>query len=87
MPYNGPAAPPTLETSAIATVLSTAPASACSAEPTFSIALVIPRFMFVPWSPSPIAVSSTTSSWRCSAISPANRFIQSRVASRVIATV
>ena len=31
MPYSGPAAPPTLETSAIATVLSTAPGSACSA--------------------------------------------------------
>ena len=46
-----------------------------------------PRFMFVPWSPSPIAVSSATSSARCSAISPANRFIQSSVASRVIATV
>ena len=62
MPYSGPAAPPTLDTSAIATVLRTAPGSACSAADSFSIALVIPRFMFVPWSPSPIAVSRATSS-------------------------
>src|SRR6476659_4913343 len=86
VPYNGPAAPPTLETSAMATVLSTAPGSASSAASTFSIALRMPRSMLVPWSPSPIALSRRTSSCLCSSISPANRRIQSTTASRVIAT-
>ena len=48
MPYSGPAAPPTLDTSAIATVLSTAPGSAMSAASSFSIALRMPRSMLVP---------------------------------------
>src|SRR3954452_7541269 len=84
VPYNGPAAPPTLDTSAMATVLSTVPGSACSAASSFSTALRIPRSMFVPWSPSPIAVSRRTSSCRCSPISPAKRRIQSIAPSRVI---
>src|SRR6478672_5379571 len=70
----------------MATVLSTAPGSAGSAASTFSIALRMPRSMFTPWSPSPIAWSRRTSSCRCSSISPAKRRIQSTTASRVIAT-
>src|SRR3984885_2059883 len=87
VPYSGPAAPPTVDTSAIATVLSTAPGSACSAAPRRSSALVMPRFMLGRWSPSPSAVWSAPSSSRGSDISPPNRGIQSSVASRVIATV
>src|SRR5919204_745758 len=86
VPYNGPAAPPTLDTSAIATVLSTALASDWSASSSLSSALRMPRSMFVPWSPSPIAVSSRTSSSLCSAIEAAKRSIQSRTVSRVTAT-
>ena len=48
VPYSGPAAPPTLETSAIATVLSTAPGSGCSDAWSFSSAFCMPRFMLVP---------------------------------------
>ena len=57
-PVQRAAAPPTLEMSAIATVLSTAPASACSEASELLDRLPHPRFMLVPWSPSPIAVSS-----------------------------
>ena len=58
VPYSGPAAPPTVETSVIPTALSSAPMSSPSCASSFSTALRIPRSMLVPWSPSPIAVSS-----------------------------
>ena len=40
--------------------------SSPSVASSFSTAAFIPRSMFVPWSASPIAVSSATSSARCS---------------------
>jgi hypothetical protein len=83
VPYNGPAAPPTLETNAIPTALRSAPMSPPSVPSSFSTAFFMPRSMFVPWSPSPIAVSSRTSSMRCAATTSAKRRIQSRTCSAV----
>src|SRR3954470_13723375 len=74
VPYSGPAAPPTLDTRAMPTAFSVAPMSSPSMPPSFSTALPMPRAMFVPWSPSPIAVSSFTSSPRCSSMAAANRW-------------
>ena len=51
--------------------------SAPSNPSSFSTTLRMPRSMFVPWSPSPIAVSSRTSSALCSATAAANRRSQS----------
>src|SRR4051812_37877752 len=55
------------------TALSSAPMSPPSSASAFSTALRMPRSMFVPWSPSPIAVSRRTSSPRCSSMVAANR--------------
>src|SRR3954449_771083 len=86
VPYRAPAAPPTLETSAMPTAFSDAPMSSPSVASSRSSAFFIPRSMFVPWSPSPIAPSSLVRYWRFSATSAANRFIQSSMASCVIVT-
>src|SRR4051812_12870667 len=84
VPYRGPAAPPTLDTSAIPTAFSDAPMSSPSVAARRSSAFFIPRSMFVPWSPSPMAPSSLVRYARFSATSAANRFIQSSIASCVI---
>ena len=68
------------------TVFSDAPMSSPSAASSFSSAFFIPRSMFVPWSPSPIAPSSFVRYVRFSATSAANRFIHSSIASFVIVT-
>src|SRR5918995_923221 len=60
------------------TPLSSAPTSSPSVASSFSTAAFIPRSMFVPWSPSPIAVSRRTSSTRCSATAAAKSPIQAR---------
>ncbi len=60
--------------------------SSPSSASSFSTALRMPRSMFVPWSPSPIAVSSLTSSARCSATSAAKRAIQARTSVAVMLT-
>src|SRR4051794_19960066 len=80
VPYSGPAAPPTLDTKAMPTAFSVAPMSSPSMPPSFSTALPMPRAMLVPWSPSPIAVSSFTSSPRCSSMAAANRWIHATMA-------
>src|SRR3954453_567955 len=86
VPYRGPAAPPTLETSAIPTAFSDAPMSSPSVASRRSSAFFIPRSMFVPWSPSPMSPSSLVRYARFSATSAANRFIHSSIAACVIAT-
>src|SRR4051795_3978942 len=86
VPYRGPAAPPTLETSAIPTAFSDAPMSSPSVVSRRSSTFFIPRSMFVPWSPSPMAPSSLVRYARFSATSAANRVIQSSIASCVIVT-
>src|SRR4051795_2711830 len=86
VPYRGPAAPPTLDTSAIPTAFSDAPMSSPSVASRRSSAFFIPRSMFVPWSPSPMSPSSRVRYARFSATSAANRFIQSSIAAFVIVT-
>src|SRR3954447_12046077 len=86
VPYRGPAAPPTLDTSAIPTAFSDAPMSSPSVASRRSSTFFIPRSMFVPWSPSPMSPSSLVRYARFSATSAANRFIHSSIAACVIAT-
>src|SRR4051812_17176996 len=65
------------------TALSAAPTSSPSSPSRLATAFRMPRSMFVPWSPSPIAVSRRTSSARCSSTSAANRRIHARTSSRL----
>ena len=69
VPYNGPAAPPTVDMSVVATSRSTSPtwAGGASRASRRARTAVNPRSRLVPWSPSPICRSSSTSSSRCSA--------------------
>src|ERR687897_3696962 len=68
------------------TALSSAPTSSPSVVSSFSTAAFMPRSMFVPWSPSPIAVSSRTSSTRCSATAAAKSPIQARTSAAPMLT-
>ena len=79
VPYRGPAAPPTVETSVIPTVLNSGPSGAPAAvsppgPPASSLAATacMPRSMLMPWSASPMAESSSVSSSRRAATSAAN---------------
>src|SRR3954469_24970367 len=68
------------------TLFSSAPMSSPSWASSFSTALRMPRSMFVPWSPSPMAVSSWVSSTRRSATPSANAWIHSRTVVDVMLT-
>ena len=83
VPSNGPAAPPTVASSVVATILNTpagvadAPApSEPSRESSLAVAARMPRSRLTPWSPSPTVVSSAVSSSRCSATACAAPRIQ-----------
>ena len=59
VPNSGPLAPPTVETSVIPTLDSSAPALAGRVSSSAATAAVMPRSMLEPWSASPIAASSS----------------------------
>ena len=87
MPYSGPAAPPTVEINVVATSFSTPPGvSGGSRSSNLDTSAVNPRLMFSPWSPSPIARSSRTSSSRCSTTTAAAARIAATTSSAVHAT-
>ena len=63
VPYSGPLAPPTVDTSVIPTLLSSAPRRCpAGSRPARPRRPSCPRSMFAPWSASPIAESSSVSS-------------------------
>ena len=75
VPYRGPEAPPTEETSVMPVFFSRASAVASAAAPSAPLAAsmaattaAMPRRMFAPWSASPMAASSSVSSSACSAM-------------------
>jgi len=80
-PPRHPAAPPTVASRVVAVALST-PASASDTPPASSwisslaTTACMPRSRLMPWSPSPMAVSSAVSSSRCSATTAAAPRIQ-----------
>src|SRR5438132_3577450 len=77
VPYRGPPAPPTVDTSVMPAVFSRAPMSCSSpASSTLTSTADIPRSMLIPWSPSPIAASSAVSCCLFASTSTANARIQ-----------
>ncbi len=58
VPNSGPLAPPTLDSSVIPVFFRIKPISLSATDGSFSTTLLKPRFMFRPWSASPISVSS-----------------------------
>ena len=58
VPYSGPPAPPTVDTSVMPTALNSAPTSPGACPSSLASAACMPRFMLIPWSASPIAESS-----------------------------
>ena len=72
VPYNGPPAPPTVETNVIPTVLNNEPTSPGGRASILASTAWNPRFMLIPWSASPIAESSSVRYSLFSAIVAAN---------------
>ena len=58
VPYSGPDAPPTRDTSVVPIRTSRSPTVAASYPASASVTAAKPRFMLTPWSASPIAESS-----------------------------
>src|SRR5919198_626708 len=75
-PYRGPEAPPTLPISATLTARKTAPRSLASSPSRRCRAALNPRFMLVPWSPSPMAASSLVRYDACTSTTAALRRTQ-----------
>ena len=69
VPYSGPLAPPTGLTKVIPTPLNSSAMSPAGAAARWSITAVMPLARFEPWSPSPIAASSSDSCAACSVTS------------------
>ena len=86
VPYNGPPAPPTLETRVMPTVFRSAPMSADPSPSIFARTAVIPRCMLMPWSASPIAESRSVRESLFCAIASANARIHRTTSSCVTVT-
>src|SRR5690606_36874459 len=82
VPYSGPAAPPTFPMSAIATALKTPAMSSGGLASRRSRAALKPRLMFMPWSASPMAESSSVRYSFCSSIREAASRSQTSTSSR-----
>ncbi len=72
LPYSGPEAPPTLEISVLPVLVRTAPTEAGSRVSRTAETAVKPRRRFLPWSPSPIAESSSVRWASCCSTAVAN---------------
>ena len=87
VPYNGPDAPPTVETNVMPTPFKMSSMFFSSNVGNFSSTAFMPRLMLIPWSPSPMAWSISVKAWRCSCILSLNRWIKVNTFSFVAAII